>query len=303
MKGTPNFIGQQLEAHVQAWAEARKCDIAPALRIIKTCHTGTRKNGDFEINHPLTVAYIFTHIVDACQIAGGYAPLPQGETEAALRGLLCHDILEDTGYTREALRAEIGERAERIVYGTSKRYHLDAQTVFRKPLEQGMADLREDPLALVCKFIDRSHNLGTMVDIDGVSFVSKVVYTPEKQLEKMKEATFEFIPLADPARLHERYPAVYHPYVGVSCAYLIQTLSAVFGQCAAADMRRTFKDWRNTGQQEALFDTIRFPDGKSDGPAGPFCTIAARVPSVEQAQSPAVQSRKRKPADALAPTG
>lgn len=296
--GKRDFIGRELEQHIRQWARQRVTagdngarTVCKALRLAKHHHTGQRKNGDPEINHPLTVAYLFTKVAQAC-VDHGFALPP--DIADGVTGMLCHDILEDKNVTRAALRQEIGERAEQTVYGMSKKYLNDDGVLIYKDAgsQEALWDLIADPFALAGRYLDRSHNLGTMVEIDGTFLASRVVYDPDKQVRKLREAVFELIPAGDPAVIATRYDPLYCPLVSVAQAYLIATVSDVFGRCASADMLRTFQEWRNTAHQEKLLDSIRFPD-EGDTLHTAFARLATKVPSVL-----AHPATKRNPANA-----
>ncbi len=250
------------------------------------------------------MAYLFVQVAEACE-SQGY-PLPLDVVDG-LKAMLCHDILEDKLVTRSELRGFIGERAEQIVFGMSKKYRDENRVLVHKndDAQEALHDLIAIPFALAGRYVDRSHNLGTMVAVDGAYVASQVVYDPEKQLRKLKEAVFELIPAGDPEAIAMRYDPVYGPFVGIAQAYLIYTVSAVYGLLASADMLRTFQEWRNTEQQHRLLESIRFPEANDGTLHSAFTRTAARIPPVVAATPHhRHSSSKRKPASAaMAPTG
>ena len=114
-------------------------------------HEGqTRKSGEPYVLHPLTVAYLL-------------ADLKFDETCVTV-GLL-HDVLEDTGTSRETLRSMFGPEVAELVDGVSKigrhsyvrRDEAQAET-FRKLILASAKDIR----VIVVKLIDRLHNMQTL---------------------------------------------------------------------------------------------------------------------------------------------
>ena len=114
-------------------------------------HEGqTRKSGEPYVLHPLTVAYLL-------------ADLKFDETCVTV-GLL-HDVLEDTGTSRETLREQFGGEVTELVDGVSKigrhsyvrRDEAQAET-FRKLILASAKDIR----VIVVKLIDRLHNMQTL---------------------------------------------------------------------------------------------------------------------------------------------
>ncbi|MEM6705378.1 MAG: bifunctional (p)ppGpp synthetase/guanosine-3',5'-bis(diphosphate) 3'-pyrophosphohydrolase [Acidobacteriota bacterium] len=122
-----------------------------AWEFARAKHEGqTRKSGEPYVLHPLTVAYLL-------------ADLKFDETCVTV-GLL-HDVLEDTGTSRETLRKQFGGEVTELVDGVSKigrhsyvrRDEAQAET-FRKLILASAKDIR----VIVVKLIDRLHNMQTL---------------------------------------------------------------------------------------------------------------------------------------------
>jgi hypothetical protein len=97
------------------------------------------------------------------------------------------------------LRDYIGERAEAAVYLISNQYAGPHGGPIQKSLAQShCSDQKKDPLALLVRFGERSHNLLTMVDIDRAGILRGITYTPAQQRAKLEDASRVLIPAADP---------------------------------------------------------------------------------------------------------
>ncbi len=109
-----------------------------------------RKSGEPYVLHPLAVAYLLADLKfdETCVVVG-----------------LLHDVLEDTGTSRETLRSEFGTEVTELVDGVSKigrhayvrRDEAQAET-FRKLILASAKDIR----VIVVKLLDRLHNMQTL---------------------------------------------------------------------------------------------------------------------------------------------
>src|SRR5688572_13054660 len=130
-----------------------------------------RKSGDPYITHPLAVTTILAGI---------------GMTEPTLVAALLHDTVEDTAYTREALRADFGDEVALLVDGVTKldkvQYGDSAQAeTIRKMIVAMSRDIR----VLVIKLADRLHNMRTLR------------YVPQRSQERTARETLDiYAPLA-----------------------------------------------------------------------------------------------------------
>ncbi len=109
-----------------------------------------RKSGEPYIIHPLSVAYLLAEMkFDQTCVAVG----------------LLHDVLEDTGVSKDDLRESFGEEIADLVDGVSKigrhayvrRDDAQAET-FRKLVLASARDIR----VIVVKLVDRLHNMQTL---------------------------------------------------------------------------------------------------------------------------------------------
>ena len=109
-----------------------------------------RKSGEPYITHPLAVAYLLADL--------------KFDQDSVAVGLL-HDVLEDTGVSKDALKERFGEEIADLVDGVSKigkhayvrRDDAQAET-FRKLVLASAQDIR----VIVVKLVDRLHNMQTL---------------------------------------------------------------------------------------------------------------------------------------------
>ena len=114
-------------------------------------HSGQfRRNGDPYVTHPLAVAHIL------CDMHMDHH---------SLMAAMLHDVIEDTGVSREALAAEFGEEVTALVDGVTKltQVHFTSKAEaqaenFRKMILAMTHDVR----VIVVKLADRLHNMRTL---------------------------------------------------------------------------------------------------------------------------------------------
>ena len=149
--------------------------VEKAFRFAKEAHKGTRRNsGEPYILHPLAVAKIVI------------SELGLGST--SICAALLHDVIEDTGYTREDIEASFGKKIADIVEGLTKisggifgdKASLQAEN-FRKLLLSMSTDIR----VVLIKMADRLHNMRTLGSM-----------RPEKQYKIAGETLYVYAPLA-----------------------------------------------------------------------------------------------------------
>jgi len=147
-------------------------DIERAYRVASYYHRDQkRRSGDPYITHPLAVAQILAEL---------------GMSGATLCAALLHDLVEDTEYSLDALRADFGDEVADLVDGVTKLDKVkygdatQAETV-RKMVVAMARDIR----VLLIKLADRLHNMRTM------RFMP-----PEKQEQKARETLEIYAPLA-----------------------------------------------------------------------------------------------------------
>ncbi len=114
-------------------------------------HDGqVRKSGEAYIFHPVSATYILAEM--------------HSDTQTLCAAML-HDVIEDTGITKEKLEAEFGKQVAELVDGVSKlstiefrtREHAQAEN-FRKMLLAMNRDIR----VIIVKLADRLHNMRTL---------------------------------------------------------------------------------------------------------------------------------------------
>ncbi|MEO8715733.1 MAG: HD domain-containing protein, partial [Acetobacteraceae bacterium] len=113
-----------------------------------------RDNGDPYITHPVAVA----------EILAGYR-LDSGSIETAL----LHDVIEDTGVTREALASRFGADVAALVDGVTKLTRLELQSDRTKQAENFrklVLALSKDIRVLLVKLADRLHNMRTLYFVE-----------------------------------------------------------------------------------------------------------------------------------------
>jgi GTP pyrophosphokinase len=154
-------------------------DLAPvsaAFAVAEAAHAGqVRDNGDPYITHPVAVA----------EILAGYR-LDTGSIETAL----LHDVIEDTGVTRETLASKFGPDVAALVDGVTKLTRLELQSDRTKQAENFrklVLALSKDIRVLLVKLADRLHNMRTL------HFVEK----PERRLRIARETMDIYAPLAE----------------------------------------------------------------------------------------------------------
>ncbi|MBF1803372.1 bifunctional GTP diphosphokinase/guanosine-3',5'-bis pyrophosphate 3'-pyrophosphohydrolase [Alloalcanivorax profundimaris] len=125
--------------------------VVRAYHFAESAHEGQyRRTGDPYITHPLAVANI---LVDMHM------------DYASLMAAMLHDVIEDTGYSKEQLAEEFSEEVAELVDGVSK----IAQIKFESKAEQQAENLRKMMLAMtrdirviLVKLADRLHNMRTL---------------------------------------------------------------------------------------------------------------------------------------------
>lgn len=231
----------------------------PAIIDLAKAHTkGRRDNGELGFIHPLRVAGAMTALLDQC--GGTGAHLPTDEAVSLIKIALCHNLLEAETMQRATLRDYIGERAEAAVYLISNQYTGPHGGLIQKSPAQIIADQKKDPLALLVRFGERSHNLLTMVDIDRAGILRGITYTPAQQRAKLEDASRVLIPAADPLVISGFYEGVYHPFLLAGRDMLARAAARMVGRFAALDYYRTILGFDNPAQRDSLIGTVRPPE-------------------------------------------
>ena len=151
--------------------------IEKAFNFAKKAHEGVRRrSGEPYILHPLSVAVI------VCKEMG------LGSTSIVCS--LLHDVVEDTEYTVEDIRALFGDKVAQIVEGLTK---ISGDLFADRKLESAQAEnfrkliitMNDDIRVILIKIADRLHNMRTL---DAM---------PErKQLKIAGETLFAYAPIA-----------------------------------------------------------------------------------------------------------
>jgi len=154
----------------------RKVDIITrAFNMAKEAHKGARRrSGEPYIMHPLAVARIVSK--------------EMGLGSTSISASLLHDVVEDTEYTADDIRALFGDKIAQIVDGLTKissgmfGENVSAQAEnFRKLLLTMSDDIR----VILIKIADRLHNMRTLSSM-----------SPTKQFKITGETLYIYAPLA-----------------------------------------------------------------------------------------------------------
>lgn len=195
-----------------------------------------RDNGEPGFIHPLRNALRIARLIECTERNGVVLP----HAIELLKATICHDMLEDKynvlpplqPITRGYLAHKIGDVAEGIVFNVSRKYHNNAGELVRKSKEEDKRDILSSPLSLLLKHVDRDDNLETMVDFTERSVPRNVIYTPEKQRDKMIEAIQVYLQASLPDVVAERYGAEWVKPLDVAREDLKGTVAKKFGQIA-----------------------------------------------------------------------
>jgi len=143
-----NNLKKRLRSYL---TEEQISQVVRAYYFAEKAHEGQyRRSGDPYITHPLAVANI---LVDMHM------------DYASLMAAMLHDVIEDTGVSKEQLAEEFSEEVAELVDGVSK----IAQIKFESKAEQQAENLRKMMLAMtrdirviLVKLADRLHNMRTL---------------------------------------------------------------------------------------------------------------------------------------------
>ena len=146
-----------------------------AFYYAQQAHDGQiRQSGEPYVTHPLAVATILSEMhMD-----------PESLTAAML-----HDVIEDTGITKRAIRNQFGNSVAELVDGVSKLNKIDFSTRAEAQAEnfQKMAmAMAKDLRVILVKIADRLHNMRTLD-----------VLTPDKRRRVARETLDIYAPIAN----------------------------------------------------------------------------------------------------------
>ena len=149
--------------------------VTQAYYYAEKAHAGqVRRSGDPYITHPLAVARILSEM---------------RMDHHSLMAALLHDVIEDTGVSKEALTEQFNGTIAELVDGVSKLTHLEFETVAEKQAEnfQKMAlAMAEDIRVILIKLADRLHNMRTLG-----------VLRPDKRRRIARETLDLYAPIAN----------------------------------------------------------------------------------------------------------
>src|ERR671938_308482 len=148
--------------------------IADAYNAAHAAHRGqVRKSGEPFVYHPLATADILAELrLDPTTIAAA----------------LLHDVLEDTGVTKQELAERFGDELAEIVDGVTKLGHLPSgnlEEAQAESLRKMIVAMSKDVRVIIIKLADRLHNMRT------VAYLKR-----EIQLRKATETLEIYAPLA-----------------------------------------------------------------------------------------------------------
>ena len=165
-------FAEQLTAYLE---EPQISEVTRAYHYADKAHEGQiRRSGDPYITHPLAVARILSEMRMDHQ---------------SLMSALLHDVIEDTGVSKEALAGEFNETIADLVDGVSKLTHLEFESIAEKQAEnfQKMAmAMAEDIRVILIKLADRLHNMRTLG-----------VLRPDKRRRIARETLDLYAPIAN----------------------------------------------------------------------------------------------------------
>ncbi len=168
---TLDSLGQRLSSYLEPQYIQR---IKRAYYYAEQAHSGqSRRSGEEYITHPLAVANI---------LAGMHMD------HQSLMAAILHDVIEDTGITKEALTEQFGDTVAELVDGVSKLTQFEFETPAEKQAEnfQKMAmAMAKDIRVILVKLADRLHNMRTLGALK-----------PEKKRRIAKETLEIYAPIA-----------------------------------------------------------------------------------------------------------
>jgi guanosine-3',5'-bis(diphosphate) 3'-pyrophosphohydrolase len=144
-------------------------------------HDGqTRRSGEAYVTHPLAVAGILQEMHMDHQ---------------SLMAAMLHDVIEDTGITREAIAGQFGETVANLVDGVSKlnKLNFSSQAEVQAENFQKMAlAMAKDIRVILVKLADRLHNMRTL---DVLAY--------DKRRRIAKETIDIYAPIANRLGMHQ----------------------------------------------------------------------------------------------------
>lgn len=170
---TIDALGHRLSSYLEP---SQIDQVRRAYYYAEQAHDGQfRRSGEPYITHPLAVAHILSTIHMDHQ---------------SLVAALLHDVIEDTGITKQALAEQFGPEVAELVDGVSKltKFESESQSQAEKQAEnfQKMAlAMARDIRVILVKLADRLHNMRTLNAL-----------SPEKKRRIAKETIEIYAPIA-----------------------------------------------------------------------------------------------------------
>jgi GTP diphosphokinase / guanosine-3',5'-bis(diphosphate) 3'-diphosphatase len=142
--------------------------IADAYNAAHAAHRGqTRKSGEPFVYHPLATADVLAELrLDPTTISAA----------------LLHDVLEDTGVTKEELSKRFGDDVAEIVDGVTKLKRLPSgnlEEAQAESLRKMIVAMSRDVRVIIIKLADRLHNMRTLAYLKRETQLSKATETLE----------------------------------------------------------------------------------------------------------------------------
>ena len=172
----PRFQIGDLCVYLESYLSADQIrEVYRAFQFGAEAHAGqTRKSGEPYIQHPIAVARILAEM---------------RMDHKCLMAAILHDVIEDTGHSKETVAALFDEEIAELVDGVSKLTRLD----FRSKAEAQAANLQKMLLAMtkdirviLIKLADRLHNMRTLG-----------IMAPEKRRRISRETLEIYAPIAN----------------------------------------------------------------------------------------------------------
>lgn len=159
-----------------------------AMDLAESLHTGTRKDGNPEFSHQISIASYAATLIDGVV-----------NEEEIYCAIFLHDAMEDYDLSFEEIKAKTNNMVANAVLALSK----VRRDVPKLNNEMYYSSMKGDFVATVAKGMDRVHNLMTMLG----------GFKPQKQMEYIKETKEYVLPMLKAAR--RRYPAYENIYENI----------------------------------------------------------------------------------------
>ncbi len=176
--GTIHDLGQTLASYLP---DEQVQTVKRAYYFAEQAHEGQRRrSGEPYVTHPLAVAGILANM--------------RMDDQTLLAALL-HDVIEDTGLSKQALANQFGDTVAQLVDGVSKLTRIEFESRAEAQAEnfQKMAlAMAKDIRVIIVKLADRLHNMRTLGALK-----------PEKKRRIARETLEIYAPIAQRLGMHE----------------------------------------------------------------------------------------------------